>query len=79
MLVKSTVAGRTRRQTMADELLFAFQAQPARRSATGHDQRLRFEPFIVCLDPDMFVLRVEIGDFGIRKARAEFFRLLVHV
>ena len=43
---KETVAGSAGRNTVSDELLLMRQSQPARRSATGNDQRASMNDFV---------------------------------
>ena len=64
---------------MADQFLFIFEPKIARRSAARDDERLRLQPAVIGLDPDMFVGRIEIGRFNIRETRAKLLCLLVHV
>ena len=64
---------------MTDQFLFILQSEIARRRATGDDERLRFQPFVVRLDPNMAVARFEIRYFGVRKAGPKFLGLFMHV
>ena len=64
---------------MADQFLFVVQPEISGRGAAGDDQRLGLEPFIIGLEPDMLVARLEIGHFGVGKTGAEFLGLSVHV
>src|SRR6266404_2422530 len=79
VFVKRAVARRARRQPVTDEFLFIFETEIACRSATRDDERLRLEPLVVGFDANMTVARLEIGCFRVRKPRAEFLRLFVHV
>jgi hypothetical protein len=64
---------------MADQFLFVLQPEPARRSAARHDQRLRFQPFVIGLDANMTVPWLEVCYLGVGKPRPEFLGLLVHI
>src|SRR5207302_9195071 len=78
--IKGAIAGRTRRQPMADEFLLVLQPEPARRGAACDNERFGLQPFLVVnLQTNVRIQRLEAGRFGIRKTGAEFFRLRVHV
>ena len=64
---------------MTNQFLFAIQSQISGRGATGDDQCVCVQPFIIRLDPDKLVAGLEIGHFSIGKPGAKFFRLSVHV
>jgi len=57
VLVECAVARRAGSQAMTDQFLFILQSEIARRRATGDDERLRFEPFVVRLDANVAVAR----------------------
>ena len=50
---------------MSDQFLFAIQSEISGRGAAGDDERPRLQPFIISLDPDMLVARIEIGHFRV--------------
>src|SRR4029434_9787060 len=50
-----------------------------RCSSTSDDQRLRLQPLIIGLDPNMPVAGIEIGHLGVRESRTKLLGLCVHV
>ena len=57
----------------------SFSSPVARRRTTRDNQRFCFEPLVIRANTNVLAAHFEIGHFRIRKARAEFFRLRVHV
>ncbi len=76
--VKRSITSRAGSKSVADELLFAVEAEVARRRAAGNDERLGFHPLAIHLQPGVRAGVFKFLNDAVLKARAEFFRLLMH-
>ena len=64
---------------MTDQFFFILQSEIPRRRATGDDECLCFQPFIIRFNANMAVARLEIRHFGIRETSAKLLSLFVHI
>ena len=77
--VKGAIAGRTGRQSTADELLLIRQSEVARSRTSRNDHSLRFKGFIARLEQKAAVrTMLDRIDTGPADARSEFLGLRLH-
>src|ERR1700686_202971 len=76
---KKTIAGRARRNSVADELLFLRQSQPARGSPAGDNQGLSVNLMNAQMQQKWPLAQVGAGQMRHAVFRAKAFRLLSHV
>jgi hypothetical protein len=77
--IEETVAGGAGADSVADQLLFRFDAQPPRRGARSDNHGARIDPFAFNVHAQRPARKIGVDDRSVYVLRAEILGLLLHV
>ena len=77
--IEEAVAGGASADAVADQLLLAFEAQPARAGAAGDDQGAGLDPLAFDVEAEGTLREIGVDDGAMHELGAEILRLQLHV